>query len=437
MLPKFNYIVAQAGADALLPAPLSHHSNGSAIPNYQQASPLPYPREPSSPTTRDRPYYRSSSPSPRQLPALPQPMPYMYSSDYNQRPSYYAPPPPLNMDRTSSSFRPLTPNKQTWRDDHSSYYQPPPPAASTASASALQHQQSVVLPTPTPPPPQPPSQMAQPPPPPPPPPAQPSAPQSSAVPAPGSSSVWHAPAPSASFRRASFDYDPYHSQYDAQWDQDSTDELDQGRTMRKLRECNDLLTTMNNEFWEHSATIYRNKLQALQEELRSIQEGTHEAFVESLADFEQERKDTVERAQLMLTRQLAGLKRRFDSDISTVDQDYENERLSLHDTIISAIEDRRKLIREDRDNGFDVKELFQDAYSRVNSQRRNLRKRPHLDRGQNGASPSRHETSRRRQTRPGNTSNGVGSGGSSREEDDLEQELILMKKLIAASKNTP
>lgn len=39
--------------------------------------------------------------------------------------------------------------------------------------------------------------------------------------------------------------------------------------------------------------------------------------------------------------------------------------------------------------------------------------------------------------RPGNTSNGVGSGGSSREEDDLEQELILMKKLIAASKNTP
>lgn len=219
MLPKFNYIVAQAGADALLPAPLSHHSNGSAIPNYQQASPLPYPREPSSPTTRDRPYYRSSSPSPRQLPALPQPMPYMYSSDYNQRPSYYAPPPPLNMDRTSSSFRPLTPNKQTWRDDHSSYYQPPPPAAPTASASALQHQQSAVLPTPTPPPPQPPSQMAQPPPPPPPPPAQPSAPQSSAVPAPGSSSVWHAPAPSASFRRASFDYDPYHSQYDAQWDQ--------------------------------------------------------------------------------------------------------------------------------------------------------------------------------------------------------------------------
>lgn len=121
--------------------------------------------------------------------------------------------------------------------------------------------------------------------------------------------------------------------------------------------------------------------------------------MESLADFEQERKDTVERAQLMLTRQLAGLKRRFDSDISTVDQDYENERLSLHDTIISAIEDRRKLIREDRDNGFDVKELFQDAYSRVNSQRRNLRKRPHLDRGQNGASPSRHETSRRRQSK--------------------------------------
>ncbi|KAI9493921.1 hypothetical protein BDB00DRAFT_821247 [Zychaea mexicana] len=203
--------------------------------------------------------------------------------------------------------------------------------------------------------------------------------------------------------------------------------------MRSLRECNDLLTTMNNEFLEHSTVIYHNKLQSLQEELRSIQEGehiswTHEAFMEEIADLEKQREEAIFNAQCLMEYHVSGLKRRYETDVDAAEQDYDLERQHLHDMIVAAIDDRRKMVREDRDNGVDVKELFRDAYHRVSNSKRSLRKR-HLDyRSQSAASPSRHENSRRRQTRPSNMYS-INGPMSQREEEDLDQEFAFMKGL--------
>lgn len=63
--------------------------------------------------------------------------------------------------------------------------------------------------------------------------------------------------------------------------------------------------------------------------------------------------------------------------------------------VLQAIEEKRKQIKEDReDTEFDTQDLFRDAYSRVNN-KRSLRKRTQFDR-HNSASPSRHD--RRRQS---------------------------------------
>ena len=73
-----------------------------------------------------------------------------------------------------------------------------------------------------------------------------------------------------------------------------------------------------------------------------------------------------------------------------------NEKHSLHDIVLQAIEERRKQIKEDKeDSDFDAHELLRDAYSKVNS-KRSLRKRTQFDR-HHSASPSRHE--RRRQSK--------------------------------------
>jgi hypothetical protein len=65
--------------------------------------------------------------------------------------------------------------------------------------------------------------------------------------------------------------------------------------------------------------------------------------------------------------------------------------------VIQSIEERRKQIKEDKEDfEGDVQDLFRDAYARVNT-RRNLRKRTNFDRHHNTSSPSRHD--RRRQSK--------------------------------------
>lgn len=61
--------------------------------------------------------------------------------------------------------------------------------------------------------------------------------------------------------------------------------------------------------------------------------------------------------------------------------------------VLQSIEDKKKQIKDDKDDGeFDAKELFRDAYSKVNN-KRSLRKRANFDR-HSSASPSRQERRR-------------------------------------------
>lgn len=128
--------------------------------------------------------------------------------------------------------------------------------------------------------------------------------------------------------------------------------------------------------------------------------GTHEVFMDELADLEKEREITISDAQCMYDYKVASIKHRYQTDMNAAEQDYEIERQSLHETIMAAIDDRRKLVRDDRDHGLDVKDLFRDAYHRIHHSKRNLRKR-HPDRNHASGSPSRHENSRRRQGKCG------------------------------------
>ena len=121
--------------------------------------------------------------------------------------------------------------------------------------------------------------------------------------------------------------------------------------------------------------------------------------MEEIADLEKQREEAIFNAQCLMEYHVSGLKRRYETDVNTAEQDYELERQNLHDTIVAAIVDRRQQVKEDRDNGFEIKDLFRDAYNRVNNSRRNLRKRHHFDHRSTNASPSRHENTRRRQSK--------------------------------------
>ncbi len=115
-----------------------------------------------------------------------------------------------------------------------------------------------------------------------------------------------------------------------------------------------------------------------------------------MTDIELRREQTIEYAQYYKNYELSLSKHQYDQEKSILQDEYENERHNLHDMVLQAIEERRKQIKEDKEDvEFDIQDLFRDAYSKVNN-KRSLRKRTQFDR-HNSASPSRQE--RRRQSK--------------------------------------
>ncbi|KAI8371851.1 hypothetical protein BD560DRAFT_395615 [Blakeslea trispora] len=196
--------------------------------------------------------------------------------------------------------------------------------------------------------------------------------------------------------------------------------------------CNNHLNISSFSLKKKPSSIYREKLQSLQEEIRLIQLGTHSAFKETLVDIELRREKTIEYAEFFKDYELSLSKHQFDQEMSILQEEYQNEKHSLHDIVLQAIDERKKQIREDKetDSEFDVKDLFKDAYARVNN-KRNLRKRAGLDRLQN-ASPSRQD--RRRRVDRQVTLHSIHAPPSVLEEEELESEFMSMKGLIPTSR---
>ncbi|CAO3590921.1 unnamed protein product [Absidia cylindrospora] len=186
-----------------------------------------------------------------------------------------------------------------------------------------------------------------------------------------------------------------------------------------MNKWNQLLTRMDHEFWEQSQEVYQEKLSSLQQELKSLQNDTHVTFRESLSDLKIQRDAMIADAECFLNYQMEGMEQLYSEDIANIEDEYNNERKHLHNATMAVIEDRRKLIKEEKDNGLNAKDLFEEAYSRVTN-KRTLRKRP--------AENSRHD-SRKRQARHAAAHQLDGNTSSKKEDEDLEDELQMMKML--------
>ncbi|GAA5817840.1 hypothetical protein MFLAVUS_011399 [Mucor flavus] len=367
MLPQFGFIVAQAGADSIHPNN-TNMSQASSQPS-QLTKSYPTPSTTTNQSNEHFPYYtRHPSPPPpppSSTPLLPPPLPYMYNSAPTRE--YY---PPFD---NNTHYRPLQPlpaqnNNGNYNPIDPYNWQPQPiqfPTSNTTTNTLV-------------------AQTSQ---------------------------------------RDEYVYEdpPYQPHYNS-W-QEEPIELNENKILRLIREFNDLMTWMDSEFWEQCDEIYREKLQSLQEEIQSIQQGTHSAFKETMTDIELSRERTIEYAEYYKNYELSLTKYQYDQEKAILQDEYENERHNLHDMVLQSIEDKKKQIKDDKDDGeFDVKELFRDAYSKVNN-KRSLRKRANFDR-HSSASPSRQE--RRRHNRQ-STAHNIHAVSTTAEEEELETEFMNMK----------
>ncbi|KAI8973726.1 hypothetical protein BDF20DRAFT_823720, partial [Mycotypha africana] len=173
---------------------------------------------------------------------------------------------------------------------------------------------------------------------------------------------------------------------------------------------------------------------------------THSVFKETMSDIEARCEKMIYHAEIFKAYELSLTKHQYEQDASILELEYESQRHNLHDIVLQAIEERKKLVKEDKDESdefINVKDLFKDAYARIHQKQR-LRKRmdgrgghsinSSSHSGHHTSSPSRQENSstrrrRERQTVPHN----IHAQTTSMEEEELELDFMTMKGLSTAA----
>ncbi|KAI8146906.1 Sds3-like-domain-containing protein [Fennellomyces sp. T-0311] len=106
---------------------------------------------------------------------------------------------------------------------------------------------------------------------------------------------------------------------------------------------------INHEFLENKETIYLEKIKRLQEELSAIQHGGHEVFEEHITDLEDERTKEISKAQLMMEYRIQCAEKLYSDALRAVEEEAEVEKRELKKAMLFIIDEKRKRIKEYRD----------------------------------------------------------------------------------------
>ncbi|KAJ3075067.1 hypothetical protein BCR33DRAFT_715095 [Rhizoclosmatium globosum] len=135
---------------------------------------------------------------------------------------------------------------------------------------------------------------------------------------------------------------------------EADDQLPQlSKKEKRHREFLDRIDLIGRDFSEAKERIYFEKLAAFKQELRDVQDGTHQEFAERVALLEFERNAAIKKAELFRNYQLECAMAMYQAEKEAYDQEYLAEKQGLREKILQQLEERRKKLKEDREN-FDV-----------------------------------------------------------------------------------
>ncbi|CAO3701982.1 unnamed protein product [Rhizopus stolonifer] len=158
--------------------------------------------------------------------------------------------------------------------------------------------------------------------------------------------------------------------------QDEASELSEDEFVFQTQGFSDLMHQMDSEFWEQCDDIFKDRLASLKDELETIQKGTHAAFEETMADIEIKREQTIEYAEHYKAYELLFAHRQYDIEMRMIEEEYNSEKKLFHDTVLQTIEERRKQIKENK-NELGATDLFDATEKKMVQSRKNLRKKTH------------------------------------------------------------
>ncbi|KAH8549199.1 Sds3-like-domain-containing protein [Umbelopsis sp. PMI_123] len=152
------------------------------------------------------------------------------------------------------------------------------------------------------------------------------------------------------------------------------DSMENGRDRRK-REYTDRVVNINSDFMDNYEAIYQEKLNALQEDLLAIQQESHPSLRECIADLEKVRQQVIHQARLIMEYHITCTDEQFQTEISSLEDDYTAEKQGMRDMMLNALEEKRKKLRDEKDNENDIANDIFFSTHQTRNRKRIMRKR--------------------------------------------------------------
>ncbi|KAI9105947.1 Sds3-like-domain-containing protein [Phlyctochytrium arcticum] len=122
---------------------------------------------------------------------------------------------------------------------------------------------------------------------------------------------------------------------------------------RKHKEFQERLERLNRDFLVNKERIYQDKLASFNEDVQSITQGQHPEFVDILRVFERDRIEAMEYASYFKDYQLECANVIYEHEHDYTIAEYKREREALRERMLQVLDDKKRKLREDREN-FDV-----------------------------------------------------------------------------------
>ncbi|KAF9196543.1 Breast cancer metastasis-suppressor 1 [Haplosporangium sp. Z 11] len=151
-------------------------------------------------------------------------------------------------------------------------------------------------------------------------------------------------------------------------------EVQENAKERRKREFQERLLKLELEFEENKQIIFAYQMARYKEEMDAILNGIHPDFHDQLEDLAQARDTAIANARLYRDYQFGCAQHAYELETELAEEEYMAEREGLREKMLAAIDNKRRALRDDKENLDITNDYALEPTSRAHH-KRNLRKR--------------------------------------------------------------
>ncbi|KAI9007211.1 Sds3-like-domain-containing protein [Gaertneriomyces semiglobifer] len=141
---------------------------------------------------------------------------------------------------------------------------------------------------------------------------------------------------------------------------ESDGEVQLTKKEKRHKEYMEKLQKLEREFRDQRTKIYADNLQAFQQDVEEILNGTHPEFECELRSYEYDREQALQHAELYRTYRMECAKVLHQLEAADALKEFEKDKGMLRDKMLAAIEQKKRKLREDRET-FDIIHALQES----------------------------------------------------------------------------